>query len=522
MDLTNTSVISLSNLLERWAVRRDEVRLIAGHFSLSTVELLDADFVTLSVLRPPVERTLSYLRHQQKLNAADRERSFEEIYDDPVRYNGLIRNHMTRSFSIGTDEMGPGDGVLTDVPDTSERLERAKAGVASLDAFGIQPCFEDFWGSLAATVRPGARHTAALQHDRPRAAALIGPRPAHRAGQRPRSRALRLRRGPLSGAARMTDTAVLDPASEALEGDDWRAAIELLEGANRLGRDDQLEIALAALRHRAHAPLVRETTAGSPPAPSASPPVGDRGLPEAALSSLDAAQLARRAAGTRLPVRPPRARAGALRRARRGHRSSLRGPGSRARRLRRRVVVGATGAGARSRNGAGAEVGAWWRRRAARRLASAHGRGARPLHRRGVARPRRRRTSVPGPSCPPTSARCVGSRRRATGTGTRTERSSVAAIRALNLWVTLTPCGADAPGLDLVPRRFDGIVETGTGGAYFDWAVGPDVVESAAGQAGVLRPEFEAGDLLIFDDLFLHRTAVAPEMRHDRHAIEMW
>ena len=144
------SVISLSNLLERWAVRRDEIRLIAGHFSLSTVELLDADFVTLSVLRPPVERTLSFLRHQQKLNVADRERSFEEIYDDPVRYNGLIRNHMTRSFSIGRDEMGPGDGVLTDVPDTPERLERAKAGVASLDAFGLQPCFEDFWASLAA------------------------------------------------------------------------------------------------------------------------------------------------------------------------------------------------------------------------------------------------------------------------------------------------------------------------------------------------------------------------------------
>jgi hypothetical protein len=95
-------------------------------------------------------------------------------------------------------------------------------------------------------------------------------------------------------------------------------------------------------------------------------------------------------------------------------------------------------------------------------------------------------------------------------------------IRALNLWVTLTPCGVDAPGLDVVPRRLDGIVETGTGGAYFDWAVGPALVESTAGPGGVLRPEFEAGDLMIFDDLFLHRTAVAPEMRRDRHAIELW
>lgn len=142
------SVISLSHLLERWRVRKDEIRLIAGHFPLSTVELLDADFVTLSVLRPPVERTLSYLRHQKMLNRADRDRSLEEIYDDPFRFHGLIRNHMVRMFSIGSDEMRAGDGVLTDVRDTRERLERAKEAVSGLDAFGIQPRFDEFCTEL--------------------------------------------------------------------------------------------------------------------------------------------------------------------------------------------------------------------------------------------------------------------------------------------------------------------------------------------------------------------------------------
>lgn len=144
------SVISLSHLLERWQARRQEIRVIAGHFPLSTVELLDADFVTVSVLRPPVERTLSYLRHQKKLNAADRCLSLEEIYDDPFRFNGLIRNHMVRMFSIGSAEMASGDGVLTDIPDSGERLERAKAAVAGLDAFGLQPRFEEFFVDLAA------------------------------------------------------------------------------------------------------------------------------------------------------------------------------------------------------------------------------------------------------------------------------------------------------------------------------------------------------------------------------------
>jgi hypothetical protein len=95
-------------------------------------------------------------------------------------------------------------------------------------------------------------------------------------------------------------------------------------------------------------------------------------------------------------------------------------------------------------------------------------------------------------------------------------------IRAINMWLTLTACGVDAPGLDLVPRRFDSIVETGTGGAHFDWAVGPEVVKRVSADVGVVRPQFDAGDLLIFDDLFLHRTAVEPEMTRERHAIEMW
>ncbi|MFT5202677.1 MAG: hypothetical protein ACI9C1_002071 [Candidatus Aldehydirespiratoraceae bacterium] len=143
------SVISLSHLLDRWEVRGPEVRLVAGHFPLSTVELLGGNFVTLSVLRPPIERTLSYLRHQKKINPVDRDKSLEEIYDDPFRYAGLVRNHMTRMFAIKSDEMGPGDGVLTDMVDSPARLDDAKAGVASLDALGLQPHFDEFWQSLA-------------------------------------------------------------------------------------------------------------------------------------------------------------------------------------------------------------------------------------------------------------------------------------------------------------------------------------------------------------------------------------
>jgi hypothetical protein len=95
-------------------------------------------------------------------------------------------------------------------------------------------------------------------------------------------------------------------------------------------------------------------------------------------------------------------------------------------------------------------------------------------------------------------------------------------VRSVNLWIALADCGRDAPGLDIVPRRFDRVVPTGTGGAHFDWAVGPETVATEAGDVAPLRPEFGAGDVLLFDHLFLHRTALDPDMSRERHAMETW
>jgi hypothetical protein len=97
-------------------------------------------------------------------------------------------------------------------------------------------------------------------------------------------------------------------------------------------------------------------------------------------------------------------------------------------------------------------------------------------------------------------------------------------VRTVNVWITLSPCGLDAPGLDLVPRRIDDLVETGTHGARFDWSVGHDRVEAeaAARDTPIVRPTFEAGDALLFDQFFLHRTAVSPDMTRGRYAVESW
>ncbi|HKJ36326.1 MAG TPA: phytanoyl-CoA dioxygenase family protein [Solirubrobacterales bacterium] len=95
-------------------------------------------------------------------------------------------------------------------------------------------------------------------------------------------------------------------------------------------------------------------------------------------------------------------------------------------------------------------------------------------------------------------------------------------IRSLNVWLSLSDCGVTAPGMDIVARRLDEIVPTGTDGANFDWSVAPDVAERAAGAAGIVRPHFQPGDALLFDHLNLHRTAAEETMTDPRYAVETW
>jgi hypothetical protein len=93
-------------------------------------------------------------------------------------------------------------------------------------------------------------------------------------------------------------------------------------------------------------------------------------------------------------------------------------------------------------------------------------------------------------------------------------------IRSLNVWMPLTHCGDDAPGLDVVARRLDYLVQTGNGTKY-PWAISPEDAEQASAGA-VVRPIFDPGDALIFDHLCLHRTGRDAWMKKGRYAIETW
>jgi hypothetical protein len=92
---------------------------------------------------------------------------------------------------------------------------------------------------------------------------------------------------------------------------------------------------------------------------------------------------------------------------------------------------------------------------------------------------------------------------------------------AFNIWLALTDCGVDAPGMDMVPRRFDEVLVSGDD-APFDWSLSDAAVLKAADGVPFVRPHFKAGDAVFFDHLCLHRTAASSEMVRQRHAIEAW
>lgn len=94
-------------------------------------------------------------------------------------------------------------------------------------------------------------------------------------------------------------------------------------------------------------------------------------------------------------------------------------------------------------------------------------------------------------------------------------------VGAFNFWLSLSHCGIDAPGLDIVPRRVDEVLPSDEA-SRFDWSLSDAGVLAAAAGTPIVRPEFAPGDALLFDHLLVHQTATSPDMTRERHAIESW
>jgi hypothetical protein len=143
------AVADLDHVERRFRIHRDEIRIITGHFPLCLVERLGIPLTTFTILRDPVERTLSFLRYRQGRTAKYGGMALEDIYADPYLLHGWIHNYMVKVLTMTVDEAVC--GAATMVPYDEERLGLAKYNLEHrIDIFGLQEHFADFRGRLAA------------------------------------------------------------------------------------------------------------------------------------------------------------------------------------------------------------------------------------------------------------------------------------------------------------------------------------------------------------------------------------
>ena len=95
-------------------------------------------------------------------------------------------------------------------------------------------------------------------------------------------------------------------------------------------------------------------------------------------------------------------------------------------------------------------------------------------------------------------------------------------VRSLNMWVALSECGQHAPTIQMLTRRTPEILGSGGSESIFSWSMSTSDVEQMAGDEGIAWLHFNAGDVVFFDHLNLHSTAVRDGMTEDRLAIEAW
>jgi Sulfotransferase family len=137
-------------------VRR--IRVYSGHYPYVASELIGGDFIRLTILRHPVDRTISLLRQFRRkdpwadpnlrYSAPMEGLSLDEVYENPFVYEPLVLNHQTKIFSMSADDQLDTYMDVIDVDD--KRLAIAKENLAKVDFVGLTEQYGEFLDEVAA------------------------------------------------------------------------------------------------------------------------------------------------------------------------------------------------------------------------------------------------------------------------------------------------------------------------------------------------------------------------------------
>jgi hypothetical protein len=134
--------LSVSYLQQLPAERVERIQAYTGHFPFTATQMLPGPFVTLSVLRDPVQRTVSYLKHCRTYQPQHEGMTLEAIYEDPWFFPTMMDNHQTKVFAFTPDDHPEQVGDVLEIDD--QRLACAKENLASVDLIGLHERYDDF------------------------------------------------------------------------------------------------------------------------------------------------------------------------------------------------------------------------------------------------------------------------------------------------------------------------------------------------------------------------------------------
>jgi hypothetical protein len=137
-----TAHMMLDGLRELPPERRGAIGIYMGHFPFMARELITPTPITLTLLRDPVDRTISILKQSKRDVERHRDQPLEGIYEDPWTYQTVIRNHQAKLFAMTLEDEPES---LWDVLEVDAgRLAIAKENLERVEALGLTERFDEF------------------------------------------------------------------------------------------------------------------------------------------------------------------------------------------------------------------------------------------------------------------------------------------------------------------------------------------------------------------------------------------
>jgi hypothetical protein len=133
---------SIEYLLSASPERRARIRAYMGHFPYVATELLRQQLVTMTILRHPVDRTISHLKHLRLRAPQSRGRTLDQIYEDPVLNACFLRNHQTKIFALTEADEPTSYMDVVDIDD--RRLALAKHNLDRVNLVGLMDRYDEF------------------------------------------------------------------------------------------------------------------------------------------------------------------------------------------------------------------------------------------------------------------------------------------------------------------------------------------------------------------------------------------